>query len=63
MGGYKYAAAKIWNDLPPPIAMTLMKFKQMVKAHILSFLSASSLPFITFNKHILQIIIGLKELV
>jgi hypothetical protein len=36
-GGFKYAATKIWNDLPPPLRdpMPLLKFKKLVKAHFL----------------------------
>lgn len=36
-GGFKFAATKIWNDLPPPIRepMPLLTFKRRVKAYLL----------------------------
>jgi hypothetical protein len=40
-GGFKFAAAKIWNDLPPPLRerIPLFKFKQLVKGHLLGIQS------------------------
>lgn len=36
-GGFKFAATKIWNDLPPPLRepMPLLKFKKILKSHFL----------------------------
>lgn len=36
-GSFKYAAAKIWNNIPPPLqtAMSYLTFKRKMKHHIL----------------------------
>ena len=38
-GTFKFAASKVWNDLPPPLRVTtcsFMTFKRKLKKHILN---------------------------